>query len=180
MSDLTGASEERSIGPGREVPVGSLRGLADTGARIERKDWTLLAIALSRIGLAPLQLQKALHLLRETYPRDVGASFYEFRSMASGNFSPEVYPDAQALAGEGLVTIQISVEEGWQHYVATSAGMTRTRQLERAVRPGVVDYLRRVVEWASMRSFDQLVRRPFETAAPGSAGIPELRPLPSR
>jgi hypothetical protein len=160
--------------------VGSIRGLADTGARIERKDWTLLAIALSRLGLAPLQLQKSLHLLRETYPRDIGASFYEFRSMSSGNFSSDVYPDAQRLAGDGFVTIEISDQEGWQHYVATSAGVTRARQLERAVRPGVVDYLRRVVEWASMRSFDQLVRRPLDSAGPASAGAPESRFLPPR
>jgi hypothetical protein len=160
--------------------VGSIRGLADTGARIERKDWTLLAIALSRLGLAPLQLQKSLHLLRETYPRDIGASFYEFRSMSSGNFSSDVYPDAQRLASDGFVTIEISDQEGWQHYVATSAGVTRARQLERAFRPGVVDYLRRVVEWASMRSFDQLVRRPLDSAGPASAGAPESRFLPPR
>jgi hypothetical protein len=160
--------------------VGSNRVLADTGARIERKDWTLLAIALSRLGLAPLQLQKSLHLLRETYPRDIGASFYEFRSMSSGNFSSDVYPDAQRLAGDGFVTIEISDQEGWQHYVATSAGVTRARQLERAVRPGVVDYLRRVVEWASMRSFDQLVRRPLDSAGPASAGAPDPRFLPPR
>jgi hypothetical protein len=160
--------------------VGSIRGLADTGARIERKDWTLLAIALSRLGLAPLQLQKALHLLRETYPRHVGGSFYEFRSMSSGNFSPDVYPDAQALAGDGLITIDISGQEGWQHYQATAAGVARARQLERSLRPGVVDYLRRVVEWASMRSFDQLVRRPFDSTAPGSVGAQEPRPLPPR
>ena len=160
--------------------MGSIRGLADTGARIERKDWTLLAIALSRLGLAPLQLQKSLHLLRETYPRDVGGSFYEFRSMSSGNFSADVYPDAQRLASDGFVTIEISDQEGWQHYVATSAGVTRARQLERVVRPGVVDYLRRVVEWASMRSFDQLVRRPLDSAGPASAGAPDPRFLPPR
>ena len=160
--------------------MGSIRGLADTGARIERKDWTLLAIALSRLGLAPLQLQKSLHLLRETYPREVGGSFYEFRSMSSGNFSPDVYPDAQALASDGLVTIDISDQEGWQHYVATSAGVTRARQLERSVRPGVVDYLRRVIEWASLRSFDQLVRRPLDSAAPGSVVAPDPRPHPPR
>ena len=167
--------------PGEErFSVGSIRGLADMGARIERKDWTLLAIALSRPGLAPLQLQKSLHLLLETYPRDVGRSFYEFRSMASGNFSPDVYPDAQTLAGDGLITIEISGAEGWQHYLATTAGVARARQLERFLRPGVMDYLRRVVEWASMRSFDQLVRRPFETTAPGSVGAPEPHPLSPR
>jgi hypothetical protein len=100
--------------------------------------------------------------------------------MSSGNFSSDVYPDAQRLAGDGFVTIEISDQEGWQHYVATSAGVARARQLERAVRPGVVDYLRRVVEWASMRSFDQLVRRPLDSAAPAPAGAADPRFLPPR
>jgi len=43
-----------------------------------------------------------------------------------------------------------------------------------------VDYLRRVVEWASLRSFDQLVRRPFDPAAPGSVVGPDPRPHPPR
>ncbi len=137
-----------------------------TAGRAERKDWTLMAIALSRPGLAPIQLQKSLHLLLQTYPRDLG-TFYEFRSISSGHFSEEIYPDAQALAGEGLIAIEVS-EEGWQHYSATTAGVARAKQIEGVLRAPVVHYLRRVVEWASMRSFDQLVRQPFDSglAAP--------------
>jgi hypothetical protein len=152
--------------------VGSFSG---TTGRGERKDWTLIAIALSRRGLAPLQLQKSLHLLLQTYPRDVGSGYYEFRSMSSGHFSGDICPDAQALAAAGLVVVEISAQEGWQHYSATSAGLARVKQLEKFVRPPVLEYLRKVVEWASLRSFDQLVRRPVDSGL----GVPDL-PAESR
>jgi len=142
--------------------VGSFHG-SSTAGRAERKDWTLMAIALSRNGLAPIQLQKSLHLLLEAYPRDLGRDFYEFRSINSGHFSADIYPDAQALASDGVVTIEVSEHEGWQHYSATTAGIARAKQLESVLRAPVVHYLKRVVEWASMRSFDQLVRRPFDS-----------------
>ncbi len=157
--------------------MGSIQG-SSTAGRAERKDWTLLAIALSRQGLAPIQLQKSLHLLLETYPRDLG-SFYEFRSISSGHFSAEIYPDAQALAGDGLITVEISEQEGWQHYSATTAGVARAKQIKEVLRAPVVHYLKRVVEWASIRSFDQLVRRPFDSgmAAPD---VSEPRTAPHR
>jgi hypothetical protein len=148
---------------GIEVLVGSIREETRTTARAVREDWALLAITLSRRGLAPLQLQRSLYLLREAFPRELGPDFYEFRSINSGQFSPEISPDAQALASQGVVAIEVSEQEGWQHYSATAAGMERARQLESFLRPPVVHYLRRVVEWASTRTFDQLVRRPFES-----------------
>jgi hypothetical protein len=142
--------------------VGSNQG-SSTAGRAERKDWTLMAIALSRRGLAPIQLQKSLHLLLQTYPRDVGGDFYEFRSINSGHFSGDVYPDAQALASEGLVAIEVSEQEGWQHYAATTAGIARAKQLEGFLRAPLVHYLRRVAGWASTRSFEQLTRQPFDS-----------------
>jgi hypothetical protein len=149
--------------------VGSTREVPRTASRAAREDWTLLAIALSRRGLAPIQLQRSLFLLREAFPRELGPDFYEFRSINSGQFSPDISPDAQALAGEGVVVVEVSEQEGWQHYSATTAGIARARQLEGFLRAPLVDYLRRVVEWASTRTFDQLVRRPFESdySAPG-------------
>jgi hypothetical protein len=139
-----------------------------------------MAIALSRNGLAPIQLQKSLHLLLEAYPRDLGSDFYEFRSIASGHFSEQVYPDAQSLASDGIVTIEVSAHEGWQHYSATTAGIARAKQLESVLRAPVVHYLKRVVEWASMRSFDQLVRRPIESGHSAAVFPPESRSLPPR
>lgn len=145
--------------------MGSIQ-FSSTAGRAERKNWTLIAIALSRRRLAPLQLQKSLYLLLQAYPRDLGAGFYEFRSISSGHFSGEIYPDAQALAGEGLIAIEVSEQEGWQHYSATAAGKARAKELAGFLREPVVHYLRRVVGWASTRSFEQLIRQPFD---PGGA-----------
>ena len=158
--------------------MGSLR-VSSTEGRAERKDWTLIAIALSRRGLAPIQLQKSIHLIQQTYPRDLGDHFYQFRSISSGHFSDEIYPDAQALAGEGLIAIEISEQEGWQHYSATAAGNARAKQLSGFLRDPILHYLRRVVGWASTRSFEQLVRQPFDS----NLAVPEpseSRPLTPR
>jgi len=157
--------------------VGSIH-FSSTAGRAERKDWTLIAIALSRRGLAPIQLQKSLHLLLQTYPRDVGPHFYEFRSISSGHFSGEIYPDAQALAGDGLIAIEVSEQEGWQHYSATAAGLAHAKQVLGFLREPVVHYLRRVVAWASTRSFEQLVRQPFDpgVAVPDPSDARSLHP----
>ena len=68
----------------------------------------------------------------------------------------------QALAGEGLIAIEISEQEGWQHYSATAAGNARAKELSGFLREPVVHYLRQVVGWASTRSFEQLIRQPFD------------------
>ena len=163
---------------GSEVLVGSFQ-VSSTVGRAERKDWTLIAIALSRRGLTPIQLQKSLYLLLQTYPRELGSHFYEFRSISSGHFSEDIYPDAQALAGEGLIAIEISEQEGWQHYSTTAAGNARAKQLSGFLRAPLLHYLRRVVGWASTRTFEQLVRQPFDSAV-AVPDIPESRSLTPR
>ena len=77
--------------------------------------------------------------------------------------------NATLLVLDGLIAIEVSEQEGWQHYSATAAGNARAKQVLGFLREPVVHYLRRVVGWASTRSFEQLVRQPFD---PGVA-VPE-------
>jgi hypothetical protein len=145
-----------------------------------REDWTLLAIAASKGGLTPIQLQRSLHLLGKAFPRGVGPGFYEFRSINSGQFSQEIYTDAQVLANRGVVLIEVSEGEGWRHYSVTAAGLERVNQLERLVSPLALHYLRRVAGWASGRTFDQLVRGSPDSRY-SDAEIPlDSRPVPPR
>ena len=76
-------------------------------ATLQRKDWTLLAIALAGgLPLSPAQLQKAVFLFGEQMPKDVlPEDFYDFQPYNYGPFCRDVYTDAEELAAEGLVEI---------------------------------------------------------------------------
>jgi hypothetical protein len=137
---------------------------------IARSDWALLSVAASERGLLPIQLQKTVYLLGQRYPGLVGGSFYEFRLVASGHFSEDVYVDAEALGGEGLVSIECSEDSGTRAYRATPAGIERARTLQRSLRPEVVDFLKTVVDWASTRTLEQLRRASIDPQQFGSPG----------
>ena len=143
-----------------------------------REVWTLVSIASSRRGLSPAQLQKSLYLLGQAFPTDLGPDFYKFRSINAGHFSQQIYTDAEALAKRGLVLIEVSEKDGWQHYSATTAGIIRARVLETELSPPVLQRLRRVVEWARNRSIDQLGRGHLDS--PDSMGWPAPGSPPAR
>jgi hypothetical protein len=120
--------------------------------------------------LTPAQLQKSLYLLGVAFPNELGPDFYKFRSINAGHFSQQIYTDAEALGKQGLVLIEVSENDGWQHYSATTAGVQRARVLETRLSPLVLQRLRRVVEWARNRSIDQLGRGRLDS--PDSLGWP--------
>ena len=70
------------------------------------EDWTLLAIAAAQSKpLQPVHLQESLFLLSENLTRSQLQvdQFYTFRAYDYGPFCSDVYVDAEALCGEGLV-----------------------------------------------------------------------------
>jgi len=167
-------------GFGNENLVGSSRGEMRTRVPVSRDDWTLVSIASSRRGLSPAQLQKSLYLLGQAFPTELGPDFYKFRSINAGHFSQQIYTDAEALAKQGLVLIEVSEKDGWQHYSATTAGIIKARVLETRLSSLVLQRLRRVVDWARNRSIDQLGRGHLDS--PGSLGWPppDSRPVRQR
>ncbi len=125
---------------------------------MERKYWTLLAIAAAQgERISPVQLQKSLFLLGQACRDDLG-DFYSFTPYNYGPFDSTIYLDAEELAVDGLVTIQESPRGRWSEYAATPAGLKTARELQDIVPGDVVDYLKRVVEWARGLSFQKLVR----------------------
>src|SRR2546427_198775 len=122
-------------GLGNEDLVGFSRGETQKRAPVTRDDWTLVSIAATRRGLTPAQLQKSLYLLGEAFPNELGPDFYKFRSINAGHFSQEIYADAESLAKKGLVLIEVSENDGWQHYSATTAGVIKARVLEEGLSP---------------------------------------------
>lgn len=161
-----GIAENGNKNGSPSVPRGTVR-ILPVGPRkasaITREDWALLAIAATR-GLTPVQLQRTLYLLGQRFPKLSASGFYEFRPIGAGDFSEQIYRDAEALSEKGLVTIGESEREGTREYRVTPAGAERARLLERQLRSPVLHELRTVVAWARTRSVEQLGRGSSSTA----------------
>jgi uncharacterized phage-associated protein len=122
---------------------------------LTKRDWTLLAISAAEgEPLSPVQLQKALFLLGQMRADRVGNDFYQFEAHNYGPFSSGIYRDAEALEGDGLVTIQS--DGRWKKYAATPRGLATAKSL--SVDSGANQYLQRVVAWVRSLSFQALVR----------------------
>ena len=120
-----------------------------------REDWALLVIAASD-GLLPIQLQKTLFLFGQRFPELEAAGFYTFRPVAGGDFSEEIYTDANALSTRGLVSIRFADGEGIRRYRLTPAGVERAKELEKQVPAALHQSLRSLASWVKKRSIDQL------------------------
>lgn len=154
----------------RILHVGPRKSLA-----ITREDWTVLAIAATR-GLTPVQLQRTLYLLGQRFPKLAASGFYEFRPVGGGDFSEQIYRDAEVLSEKGLVMIGDSGREGTREYRVTPAGAERARMLEKQLSSPVLHELRTVVAWARTRSVDQLGRGSSSTGRVLPADSPRRDP----
>jgi hypothetical protein len=122
-------------------------------------DWTLSVVAAADpSSLSPVQLQKTLFLLGRNLPTDtLGPTFYTFEPYDYGPFCGLVYLDAEKLAVQGLVEIDMPPSFSFRTYRATQAGKTRAMDIGLALPPGVRTYLSQVVGWVRSQSFQQLV-----------------------
>ena len=90
------------------------------------KDWTLLAIAAAQSKpLQPVHLQESLFLLSENFTRSQLQvdQLYTFRAYDYGPFCSDVYVDAEALCGEGLVRVDRPSGVSYQLYCPTDEGL---------------------------------------------------------
>jgi hypothetical protein len=155
--------EQKSLSKRSARTVGILQTGARKAASVARDDWTLLAIAATH-GLTPVQLQRALYLLGQRFPKLASGGFYEFRPVGSGDYCEQIYRDAEALAEKGFVTIGVSDRDGGRQYRVTPAGAERARALAKHVRSPILSELHTVAAWARTRSVDQLGRGSNATA----------------
>lgn len=131
--------------------------VVDVEVTMERKHWTLLAVAAAGgERVSPVQLQKVLFLLGREMPDAVRSGYYEFRPYNYGPFDSAVYADAQILADEGLININRPYR--WDEYSVTPKGVAVAQRLRDDASPGAVVYLEKVVHWALSLSFQDLVR----------------------
>jgi hypothetical protein len=130
---------------------------------LSRSDWNLLVLAAAEgASIEPVQLQKSLFLLGKAFPQAVaGGGFYDFQPYNYGAFDATVYGDVEQMQEEGLASVTRSAA-GWNEYAATPAGLARAKALQPSVDPKVLDYIRRVVDWARRLSFSDLVRAVYK------------------
>ena len=129
---------------------------------MQRKDWTLLAIASAKgASLRPVQLQKSLFLLGQERSQHL-TDFYEFEAYYWGPFDKAIFEDAEALEIEGLVRILRPPRRSWKEYVATEEGLQRAGQLGSSAPEEAVSYLAIAVSWARGLSFQDLVSQIYE------------------
>lgn len=125
-----------------------------------RKDWTLLVIAAAGGPVSPVQLQKILFLLSENLgPERLRVErFYDFQPYDYGPFDGEIYSDAESLEAEGLVTIEVPLNQRYREYCATPAGHELAQTYRLRLDAAVREYLTHVVTWVRSLSFNALVQ----------------------
>jgi uncharacterized phage-associated protein len=128
------------------------------------RDWTLLVIAAAGgRSVSPVQLQKALFLLKQNLGTKLAREdFYEFEPYDYGPFNGTIYHDAEVLASEGLVSIDIPVSQRYREYSATAEGLARANTLRAAIDVQVREYLDRVVRWVRSLGFNALVQAIYD------------------
>ena len=125
-----------------------------------KKDWTLLVISsCNRSPLQPVHLQKSLFLLQRnlTLSQLEVEDFYHFEPYDYGPFCSQIYLDAEKLTAEGFVHIDRPINQSFQLYSPTEQGLSSAGDLRKSLRPEVVDYLGRVVQWTCSMSFRSLI-----------------------
>lgn len=144
-----------------ENPIISRFAVCSLGAYadgMDRKNWLLLALnAAGAQGLTPAQLQKSLFLLGRELPNHVD-NFYHFTPYNYGPFSKQIYDDAEAMSLQGLLTISQVPGRQYSEYAVSPRGRASALAAKQLADRSALEYLERVVDWASQQSFSKLVR----------------------
>ena len=109
--------------------------------------------------LQPVQLQKSLFLLgRNLSPEKLqNDSFYKFEAYDYGPFCGEVYKDAEALEGNGMIAIMRPPLVRFNIYEITDLGTEHARALRKSLDEATTSYLDAVVDFTKSLSFTELV-----------------------
>lgn len=131
---------------------------------LEKKDWTLLALALADgKPLSPVQLQKVVFLFQKMMPANIATSdYYNFTPYNYGPFCSAVYDDANALAEEGLAKVGLAAPQGYRDYSATPQGVAAGTKLAATLSSDTTEYASKLVEWVIQQSFAGLVSAIYE------------------
>lgn len=107
-------------------------------------------------GLTPIQIQKAMFLLKMEAGRYVGDLFYNFVPYNYGPFSSTIYGDVDGLVLAGLV--QEAFSGRYSVYCVTEAGQERAAKIMDHVDSRARGYVETMVSWIASVDFRQLLR----------------------
>jgi DNA-binding PadR family transcriptional regulator len=128
---------------------------------MERQDWLLLFLSrdasgtVGPEGLDPIRIQKGMFLLSKRGP---ARNLYTFRPYNWGPFSSEIYADLEGLEAAGLARGERVPGRSWRLYRTTPAGHLRAESAAMGLRGEEVEWLGRLREFVTERSFDRLLR----------------------
>jgi hypothetical protein len=128
-----------------------------------RQEWLLMALAhRGGIAMTPVQIQKAMFLMRMEAPGAVGDNFYRFVPYNYGPFDATIYHDLVALTDKGLVIGDSSSGRPWKVHNITPAGIESAVQARNSADLAGVAFLAKVVDWVCSLPFPLLVRAIYE------------------
>lgn len=128
-------------------------------AKLKKADWILLVLnAAGEKPLSPVQLQKALFLLQQELPKEIGGEFYCFTPYNYGPFDSAIYSDADVLANERFVAVETPPGQRWPSYSLTPAGKERAELVSKEASPRAVAYLQTLTTWVLSVSFRDLLK----------------------
>lgn len=131
-------------------------------ADLDRKDWPLVALGCAVDGkLTPIQMQKALFLIKMEAGQQLHGDFYNFVPYNYGPFDSAIYKDvARQEAEENIITERAG--NRWDAYFITVEGKRKASDLLREMDPDLRSYLSVVVDWVKERGFSELLQSIYQ------------------
>jgi hypothetical protein len=128
---------------------------------IKRDDYLLLALAESADGsLTPVQIQKAMFLLKEEAGGDIGKNFYKFIPYNYGPFCSDIYQDLTVLESNGLVITDKSKK--WPIFTITKNGLEKAKHDSSSLNKSVKKYMPILIGWIKGQTFSSLLQAVYK------------------
>jgi hypothetical protein len=126
-----------------------------------RQGYLLLALSKAPDGyLSPVQIQKAMFLLKEEAPKLVGQGFYTFKPYNYGPFCSTIYEDLSTLAAANLLVTQSAGR--YPIYTITKEGLLASETISKKTDTVLEKYINDVVVWIKGQSFASLLHNIYE------------------
>lgn len=129
-------------------------------APLTPSEWALVVLGAARQPMSPVQVQKALFLLRERLLVPAGREdeSYAFHAYDYGPYCGEIFGDLFTMSTNGLVTVLVPEGRSYRVYEATAAGRAKATSVSSGLDAAAREYVQNLVEWVQRQSFADLLR----------------------
>lgn len=105
---------------------------------------------------SPVQIQKILFLIDQNVGKELGGPFYNFIPYHYGPFDQNIYSELEELWINGNIE-KIRHNYTRFHFRITENGLTKFNEIKQSIKPELLEYIIKVVDWATSLTFMQLV-----------------------